>query len=652
MRWWIGAVTLLATAASAGPKKAADNVGAQLDGGRDVAAALKKAGWVATPEGSDRYQAGFVYDARNGLWSEREGCFKAVPTESIYNELEVAQALQAGAKVPLGVVTAEAEGVRYKKLTYADPRVSEIQGRYLELEEQCRADLEKAAKKEDISSWYVVQAVLLAIVNEQECTEIGAGVKSVLGGAGVEVTEQCATSSVGQVAVAFKTVPVSALLGSLPAEPPAPTSPPSTVVGGASFDTSLSVEAALKEQQCAMEASSAASTARATKVAAAVAAEQATARTAWSTLGPAAEACTAVVDPATRKGCADKVAAFVAQAEALAVDVSAGVEVVSTACGTRQVPLPAARQAVSVPEVTTARAVLGRLQQPSVPVAPSAAPASAPTGQRYDVRGYTMVPIAPGSFDMGCTPGQGDACQRDEQPVRNVTLTSSFWMGRTEVTQGLYRSVTGVNPSGFSSCGDDCPVETVTWCDAIAFANALSVAERLRPAYTVPSGFVAGMSADACNAASPEVVWDRAADGYRLPTDAEWEYAARAGTDLRYSGSSDVGAVGWYLENAKVGYSTETHPTGTKAPNAWGLHDMSGNVSEWVFDWYTEMNFSSRSKDPTGASSGDMRGQRGGCLWESDVMLRVTDRSANSPGKSWRNVGFRLARTAPGPAAP
>ncbi len=647
MRWWVGAVTLLASAALAGPKKAADNVGAQLDGGRDVAAALKKAGWVATPEGSDRYQAGFVYDARNGLWSEREGCFKAVPTESIYNELEVAQALQAGAKVPLGVVTAEAAGVRYKKLTYADPRVSEIQGRYLELDDQCRADLEKAAKKEDISSWYVVQAVLLAIVNEQECTEIGAGVKSVVGGAGVEVTEQCATSSVGQVAVAFKTVPVTALLGPLPAQPPAPTGPSSAVSAGASFDTSLSVAAAL-EQQCATEASSAASTARATKVAAAVAAEQATARTAWATLGPAAEACTAVVDPATRKGCADKVAAFVAQAEALAVDVSAGVEAVSTACGTRQVPLPAARQAVSVPEIAAARAVLGRLQQPSAAPVPSvAAPAPTPTGPRYDVRGYTMVSITPGSFAMGCTPGQGDACQYDEQVVRTVTLTASFWMGRTEVTRGLYRSVTGSNPSGSESCGDDCPVETVTWCDTIAFANALSAAEGLRPAYTVPSGFVVGMSEDACNAASPKIVWDRSADGYRLPTEAEWEYAARAGTDLRYSGSSDAGAVAWYVENSEVGSSSASHAVGGKAANAWGLYDMSGNVTEWTFDWYTSSYHTAGSKDPVGPGSGDMRVQRGGCYWDAAGLVRVTDRGAGSPGKSWRNIGFRLARTAP-----
>jgi formylglycine-generating enzyme required for sulfatase activity len=343
------------------------------------------------------------------------------------------------------------------------------------------------------------------------------------------------------------------------------------------------------------------------------------------------------VDPATRKGCADKVAAFVAQAEALTIEVTAGFETVPTACGSRQVPLAAERPSVPVAEVASARAVLARLQQPG----------AAPPGRSYDVRGYTMVALAPGSFDMGCTPGQGSACESDEKPVHRVELTAPFWIGETEVTQGLYRTVTGKSPSYFSTCGDDCPVEQVTWCDAVAFANALSAAERLRPAYTVPSGFVVGMSKDACNAASPKVVWDRAADGYRLPTESEWEYAARAGQDLPYSGSAEVGAVAWYGENS----SNTTHRVGTKAANRWGLDDLSGNVWEWTADWYASTYTAGTAKNPPGPVAGDQRVFRGGGFGSGDAWMRVANRGWYTPGDSRVNLGFRLARGVPGPVS-
>jgi formylglycine-generating enzyme required for sulfatase activity len=286
-------------------------------------------------------------------------------------------------------------------------------------------------------------------------------------------------------------------------------------------------------------------------------------------------------------------------------------------------------------------ALLGLATAPT----PAAVATGAPVPS-YDVRGYTMVALAPGSFDMGCTPGQGSVCDDDEK-VHRVELTAPLWIGATEVTQGLYRAVTGKSPSYYSTCGDDCPVEQVTWCDAVAFANALSVAERLRPAYTVPSGFVVGMSADACNAASPKVVWDRAADGYRLPTEAEWEYAARAGQDLPYSGSAEIGAVAWYTENG----AGTTHRVGTKAANPWGLHDMSGNVWEWTADWYAPSYTAGTAMNPTGPGSGLRRVFRGGCIWYDAATVRVADRSGSTPDRSRDYLGFRLARGAPGPVS-
>lgn len=224
MRWTSILAWLVASAAMAGPRKSVEAVDEQLGDVRGIDAVLAKAGWVRTPEGSDRYQAGSIFDGRNLLWGNREGCFSAPPTEYLYTALEVQQALTAGAKIPLGTVTTEASGEVFKKVTYADPMVSELEGRYLELDEKCRAKLAEVAKVKDVSSWYVVQAVLLAQVKEQRCTSIDAGVRSVLGDGGVAVSESCEMSTEGEVAVAYKTVPVAELLG-LELAPPGETIP-------------------------------------------------------------------------------------------------------------------------------------------------------------------------------------------------------------------------------------------------------------------------------------------------------------------------------------------------------------------------------------------------------------------------------------------
>jgi hypothetical protein len=200
--------------AVAGPRAVAAQA---VDGERPLAAALEKAGWIATPEGSDRFRPGNVYDARNALWSAQADCFDAAPVDAIYNDLEVTVALEAGAKVPLGVVSVRAEGSSYKKLTYADPRVAELAGRQLTPTPSCQRDLEEAARSGDVSSWYVVQSVLYAIVHEQLCTEVDASVRSAVASASASYEQQCTTSSTGQVAVAYKTVPVTALIG--PIEP-------------------------------------------------------------------------------------------------------------------------------------------------------------------------------------------------------------------------------------------------------------------------------------------------------------------------------------------------------------------------------------------------------------------------------------------------
>ncbi len=184
-----------------------------------------------------------------------------------------------------------------------------------------------------------------------------------------------------------------------------------------------------------------------------------------------------------------------------------------------------------------------------------------------------LVLVPAGTFTMGDTRGVGYS---RELPTHQVTL-SSFYIGKYEVTQGEYQAVMGTNPSYFS--GSDKPVEQVTWYNAVEYCNARSIQEGLTPCYNT--------STWAC---------DFSANGYRLPTEAEWEYAARGASnnpDYLYAGSNDINSVAWYGDNS----SSTTHNVGTKAPNGLGIYDMSGNVYEWCNDWYGSYS-SSAQTDP------------------------------------------------------
>jgi len=248
---------------------------------------------------------------------------------------------------------------------------------------------------------------------------------------------------------------------------------------------------------------------------------------------------------------------------------------------------------------------------------------------------YEMVRVPGGSFQMGSASGG----ENFERPVHTVTL-SAFSIGKYEVTQALYESVMGYNPSRFKNYADspNRPVENVTWYDAIEFCNKLSERERLQPVYTISGREPATGYPITYATVTPD--WSK--NGYRLP--AQWEYAARGGNgtpgDYVYSGSNDVNTVAWYEGNS----NNAPQVVGTKTPNGLGLYDMSGNVWEWCWDRYGDYS-SEAQTDPKGASSGSYRVRRGGGWNSSSTGARSAYRSYSNPNNGWNdNLGFRLVR--------
>jgi len=249
------------------------------------------------------------------------------------------------------------------------------------------------------------------------------------------------------------------------------------------------------------------------------------------------------------------------------------------------------------------------------------------------VNKFNVEKIKAGKYKMGCTTEQRSRCQKKEKPAHTVVLSHDTVMMTTEVTQGLYESVMGKNPSRFSECGTDCPVEYVSWYDAVRFANALNQKLDLTSCYEIGSGD------------NPTVLWnDTDCLGWRLPTEAEWEYAARGGERLQYSGSKRVDEVGWHSNNSQQ----TTHVVGTKESNGYGLYDMSGNVLEWVWDtWDPKAYKKGAVTDPVINTSNSRRVVRGGGFDQDITRLRTSARLHREPSSRSANRGFRLIRRLP-----
>ena len=245
-----------------------------------------------------------------------------------------------------------------------------------------------------------------------------------------------------------------------------------------------------------------------------------------------------------------------------------------------------------------------------------------------------LIWIPPGSFLMGSP--EDELGRLDQETLHEVVLTRGFFMGRTEVTQRQWRSVMGGNPSYYQGC-EDCPVEQVSWFDAATYCNALSLLEGREAAY--------GLGAES-------VSWRPETDGYRLPTEAEWEYACRAGTTTAFynGGITELGcapldpgldAIGWYCGND----NWRTEQCAQKLPNAWALFDMSGNVWEWCWDWFEAEYPPGPVHDPAGPSAGWRRVTRGGSWYRYAERCRSANRDFHPPSDQNRILGFRVARS-------
>ncbi len=236
-----------------------------------------------------------------------------------------------------------------------------------------------------------------------------------------------------------------------------------------------------------------------------------------------------------------------------------------------------------------------------------------------------LIAIPAGTFRMG-SPEEEEGRFGSEGPLHEVTV-SAFRCMRFQVTRRLYAEILGDDPGWPEGAAGDRPVNNVSWLDAARFCNALSAKEGLTPCYAIEGDAVS---------------WNRAANGYRLPTEAEWEYACRAGTQTRWSFGDNVTELeqfAWFAGNSQ----NEPQPVGARKPNPWGLHDMHGNVFEWCWDWFGPYR-AERQADPSGPEKGPGRVLRGGSFDDSPRYLRSADRGRFEPGYRDRNVGFRCVR--------
>lgn len=252
-----------------------------------------------------------------------------------------------------------------------------------------------------------------------------------------------------------------------------------------------------------------------------------------------------------------------------------------------------------------------------------------------------LIFIKGGTFEMGSPESE---LQRGEDELQHSVRVSDFYIGKYEVTQKEYQEIMEENPSNFK--GDNLPVESVTWYDAIKYCNRLSEKQGFTPVYTING---------------ENVSWNKSSNGYRLPTEAEWEYAARAGTTTVFNTENSIGAeqanfYGHYpylieenyfsqgkLDTKPGEYRQTTIAVGSFSPNRWGLYDIHGNVGEWCFDYYGTYD-TENTTNPSGAEAGTLRINRGGGWNDYAKHMRSAYRASTTPNQGMSNIGFRIVR--------
>jgi formylglycine-generating enzyme required for sulfatase activity len=544
--------------------------------------------------------------------------------------------------------------------------------------EQCAAFIRSAQQRvEDISGWYVITESLSAVIQQQQCGSYNAEAGTFLVSADVSVQQACAQTSLEPVAVAFKTMSVPDLLAMLPepgpkaevhlgAEVQGYEQPARGAREGGSGGQVQDVDDALNVQSIFVEPNLDGPLPTG-ETSVTMGEEQDYAKLAREVA--MSEAAETNREDELRQNAADATA-YLAEVEerrqefedALALErdrLATATEAAQTALEAernRRIAAAAApirekanrdfaqisphmRQDMPPAARSLLLAFLRQYQSAAVEIDGERFPvdlaavrtARAYLGERISLTepnsiGLVFAELPPGVFMMGCTEGQGVTCE-DGETAHSVQLRQMVAVATTEVTQDQWTAVMGDGPSASSSCGPTCPVENVSWQDATEFANRLSKLEGLDECYVFEEGVVGWPSGLECT-------------GYRLLTEAEWEYAARAGEDHAYSGSDEAEDVAWVSSNSEG----QPQPVGTRKANAWRIHDMSGNVWEWVWDGYASFS-AAPTVDPLGPEGNSDRVNRGGSWYLSADQACVSRRFSYYTGYRAHDVGLRIGRT-------